>query len=751
MRLQTPHAAPPRKEHQLLSSPSSRRTDDGSVDAIFAGVGAAAYYYSTEPLGWRKFRSLLLVSITLSSIFIIDGQGGGGLFVDALDSPTAPYRGVGASPNSDESTTMTKRDNDNRSEMIGDNDRAETKIIQTILHKSEEEDSNNIRNNDNTFVGENEDSSTYEPKSQKQFSSSSNNHRQQRQKQRLMQRQKQQEQQPATTREQNNREQQQQQKQHSSQAEHDAYMHWCEKVLGIQSVVEIKEFEYLDHLQIHWYESDGTEEYGSEKEFDWLKQYLKTTSVGDKQFDDYGEDSNVVELPTKPVRGIAAKHDIQVGDIVISIPLYSLLSVPTTIDHDPVLSRILGPDARHKLGWTNTAEYEIALLVIAVLYHRELGKDSPLSHYIDILLGTPTDSFPFLWSDEELREKTGGDIGEGVRTLARGIRQDLYELYDGVIGTLVKKRPEAFAPPDGYDGNQSGEGGGKEWIYSYENFQWAFALVISRHHYLPIQDFDDEDERARPLEISAVKNTDFQSQMQETLSTVSEVFPPANQPTDSWVDLAKNEERVVEEDDLVALATDDDVTLQSLNPMRHSFLAPLADLINFGPPCLIGSYNAEEHVFELIATCPFTKGQEVTFYYSSDCSDVIIANFGFLHPLVPQCAAPEDWEKKSDEWKEKTKMREKELWEVYRKVDLLKDELAILESQLVTCECEDGEKKKQHQHQQLYSMPTASSSIESNHKLRKDGQHHSLRQDIGVRGRMNEQAQITEEMMEELG
>lgn len=87
-------------------------------------------------------------------------------------------------------------------------------------------------------------------------------------------------------------------------------------------------------------------------------------------------------------------------------------------------------------------------------------------------------------------------------------------------------------------------------------------------------------------------------------------------------------------------------------------------------------------------------------------------------------------------------MRERELWETYRKMELLKDELAEMQSQLVSCDCEDGEKKP------VYSMPTATSSAhEANHKLRKDSQRH----DIGVRGRLHEQRDITDEMMEELG
>ena len=102
-------------------------------------------------------------------------------------------------------------------------------------------------------------------------------------------------------------------------------------------------------------------------------------------------------------------------------------------------------------------------------------------------------------------------------------------------------------------------------------------------------------------------------------------------------------------------------------------------------------------------------------------------------------------------------MQEKELWEVYKENDMLKEELTVLESQLSSCECgEDGEKaKKMKKEEVTYSMPTAnsgSSEATTHQKLRKDGQqHHSLRQDIGVRGHLADQEKLTEQMMEELG
>jgi len=546
----------------------------------------------------------LCIAIALLAIILIN-SGDISLLVQAVEPPSVPSTlEIGVSTpvkNSNENhiaSTDNDISNDNNEEkdiVVGDQ-RVEEKIIETIQSSDEkvfvEGDKIDVQDDTDNYVntllpepkakdGDNIDNlNIHDSKAQKDGG----------RRQRRMQRQNRDKEQKHRTDVIDSVDEVQQPLQAKSiQADYDAYMSWCAKVLGIKSVVEIQEFEYIDHLQIYWDENDIDDRLDK---FDWLEEYTTATQTND-------EIGNNEELPTKLVRGLAAKHDIQVGDVVISIPLFSLLSIPTTIDHDPVLSRILGPEARIQYGFTDASEYELPLLVLAVLYHRSLGDDSPISHYIDILLETSTDSFPFLWSDKELREMTD-DRGE-VKKLARGIRQDLHVLYNDVMGTLVRENKEWFGPPDGYSPHQS-EVNAVDWIYSYENFQWAFALVISRHHYLPISAFDDEDSIKSIKRPPTPKLADYPSIMHETLSSANEVVPPANQPTDSWVDEAHNEERVVEDD--IIVPTDDDLTSQSSSsPVKHSFLAPLADLINFGPPCLIGSYNEEEVSAMFVCVC----------------------------------------------------------------------------------------------------------------------------------------------------
>jgi len=536
---------------------------------------------------------VLCIAIALLAIILLY-CGDISLLVQAVEPPSVPStleNGVStpvknSNENNIASTDNIPNDNNEEKDKVVGDQRVEEKIIETIQSSDEnvfvEGDKIDVQDDTDNYVN----TLLPEPKAKGDNINNLNIHDSKAQKdgggrrQRRMQRQNRDKEQKHRTDDIDSSEVQQPHHKKSIQADYDAYMSWCEKVLGIKSVVEIQEFEYIDHLQIYW-DDNGIDD--RLDKFDWLEEYTATETLD--------EIDNSEELPTKLVRGLAAKHDIQLGDVVISIPLFSLLSIPTTIDHDPVLSRILGPEARIQYGFTEASEYELPLLVLAVLYHRSLGDDSPISHYIDILLETSTDSFPFLWSDKELREMT--DDRDEVKNLARGIRQDLHVLYNDVMGTLVRENKEWFGPPVGYNPQQYGANA-IDWVYSYENFQWAFALVISRHHYLPISAFDDEESAKSIKRPPTPKLADYPSIMHETLSSANEVVPPANQPTDSWVDEAHNEERVVEDD--IIVSTDDDLTSQSSSssPIKHSFLAPLADLINFGPPCLIGSYNEEE-------------------------------------------------------------------------------------------------------------------------------------------------------------
>jgi hypothetical protein len=479
-----------RKRRRSEDSASNVQDEDGADandDSIICSSVTASSFKSPGPIS--RFHPLSMISIALSSmLFALDST----MAVEPPNAPSAP-RDRGLTPN------WGSRSEANHRGDVTD-ERPGRKNVQPIRSSG---DGPTPRETERmTHRGDDDNSSPpHEPKANKL-------------KQHMLKVRAVGQQQSTTPLEQNAADFQ------SSRAEYDAYMHWCEKVLGIQSVVEIREFEYLDHLKLHWDEK-AREEFYDPRGFDWLRQYADSVE------DDGSRDAMP---PTKLVRGLAAKYDVQPGDIVISIPLYSLLSVPTTIDHDPVLSRILGPDARRTYGWADTSEYELQLLVLAVLYHRSLGDDSPMAYYVDVLLGTPTDSFPFLWSDRELNEKVRD---EGVKTMARSVRLHLYEMYDEIIGTLVKAKPEWFAPPGGHFSKQQTEGSESDWAYSYENFQWAFAMVISRHHYLPIHDFDDNDEDApKPTKQTLVKRAGSPSKkqiMHETLSSVSEVAPPANQ------------------------------------------------------------------------------------------------------------------------------------------------------------------------------------------------------------------------------
>lgn len=391
------------------------------------------------------------------------------------------------------------------------------------------------------------------------------------------------------------------------------FLIWCTQVLGIQTSLQVENFEYYDYMRMSQVEDDDI------------------------------CDNNVV-FPIISARGLAASRDIRVGDVVISIPFHALISVPTTIDHDPVLSGILGPPARAKYGWEDDASYfESTLLAIAILYHSRLGNVSPLHNYIQVLeTNTPLDSMPLLWDKARLKR----EMTRGVRKIVKGILQDTREMYDIVMEVLRENHPAVFLDN----------------AYSYERFQWAFAMVNSRHWYLPIPDLNSENQPK------------MKRKTEESEYGFNEQVLPASQPTEEWV----------REQEEIENMEQPDMTRHN----SHSFLAPMADLLNFGPPCTQGRYNTEKKTFEIVATCPFLAGQEVTFFYSDDCEDVIIANYGFTHPMVPKCPSADEWRERSELWQRRAEALELELEKSFQELGQMDVELEVLHSLLRKCDCD---------------------------------------------------------------
>jgi hypothetical protein len=400
---------------------------------------------------------------------------------------------------------------------------------------------------------------------------------------------------------------------------HKDFMEWC-KSAGIRTNLTVQFFEYHD--------------------FQLAQAHRKLGTLDDDDFSFHSENS----FPVLQIRGLAAKRDIPKGEVVISIPVSSLITIATTIDADPVLRKIMGPNVRQKYEWED-AFFELALLSVALLYHRKLGKASPLHNYISILQTSPTDKIPFLWTKSRLRQ----EAPEGIRRYARGIYKDIQDVYSTVFSNLKGDYPELFETE----------------TYSLENFLWAFAMVNSRHWHLPIPDSPPKMVREEP-------------ENHAPLQGIGDQLPPASLPTEEWI-LDRGD-------------TSDINILQA-----HSFLAPVADLLNFGPPCTRGSYNAKTQSFELVATCPFFKGQEVTYWYSDDCEDIMIANYGFTHPMVPACPTIDDLRYEMDLWKSRSSNFEAEVVSLLDEMETLEKEIARLQYVVSSCNCNEayqGEHRK---------------------------------------------------------
>jgi SET domain len=433
--------------------------------------------------------------------------------------------------------------------------------------------------------------------------------------------------------------------------EEQEFLSWCRLALGIETSLEIHTFQYYDYMKAlpdqDWEQDDAT------SDDDWKGKQATTT------------------LPMIAVRGLAATRDISVGEVVIRIPLQALFSVTTTIDKDPVLGPVIGLESRQRRGWdldapplsddANPADeegipptlIEIPLLAVALLHHKRLGSASSLAPYIRVLNRTPVDTIPFLWDKTKLRT-----LSEGIRTVARGVKRDMKAMYERVVKVLIAEHPQVF----------------DNGAFKYENFEWAFAIVNSRHWQLPVQDMQGTPVAAQAAQRRMLAQHRARSPDEDVLGQL----PPADMPTEAWVDATQQGHQSASPNALSAGAIP-----------KHSFLAPLADLLNFGPPCTTGSYNRDAHTFEIVASCEFRKGQEVTFWYSDECDHVMVGLYGFMHPMIPPCPSAEEYKRASGEWRRRAEELDAQLAESNQDLYRLDREASHLAKLLRDCDCQN--------------------------------------------------------------
>lgn len=377
------------------------------------------------------------------------------------------------------------------------------------------------------------------------------------------------------------------------------------------------------------------------------------------------------------IRGLAASRDIRKGEIVVSIPFRAMISIDS-IEKDPVLSNILNRKNRKTYGWYD----EMQLLVVFLLYHRSLGPSSPIYPYILILKSAPTDQMPFTWTREHLQ--TIYPIpSNGVRMATELIYDDVLSMYEEIIPILARLYPDVFAEPVprqqrtlastsattnlGNTTNDLYSHSTTEWAYSFRNFLWAFAMVNSRHWRVPCDDLDQLAIRTS----DEVETEDRLIGKTESRSTTSE-----------------SSSTTITQDVKDSDAND----IKGMKSGReHTFMLPFADLLNFGEPCTRGEYNGDKSAFEITATCDIEKGKEVTLWYTDECSDLVLANFGFNHPIVHKCRSIE-------EWKSHSAQLETKLMESQEHVKYLNRVINELEEQLKQCQDLVGLNVPSHRH-----------------------------------------------------
>jgi hypothetical protein len=395
------------------------------------------------------------------------------------------------------------------------------------------------------------------------------------------------------------------------------------------------------------------------------------------------------------IRGLAASRDINKGEIVVSIPFRAMISLDS-IEKDPVLSNILSRKNRETYGWYD----EMQLLIVFLLYHRSLGPSSPIYPYILILKSAPTDQMPFMWTREHLH-KIYPNPSNGVRMATELIYDDVLSMHEEMIPVLARLYPDVFAEPvlrqhrtlatsatTDLDNTTTKDlsSDSTEWAYSYRSFLWAFAMVNSRHWRVPCDDLDR----------LAIRNSEEVDTENRLHGQSESKFPSSEEEASAAITQDFNDK--------------DTNDVKDIGSGRvHTFLLPFADLLNFGEPCTKGEYNSDKGAFEITATCDIEKGREVTLWYTDECSDLVLANFGFNHPILHKCRSIEEWKRHSAQL-------ETQLTETQEYVIYLKRVISDLEAQLKPCQDLVGLNGPPHRqgHKRIHLHRTDASFLDKN-------------------------------------
>ena len=404
--------------------------------------------------------------------------------------------------------------------------------------------------------------------------------------------------------------------------------------MGIHSILEIAEFEYAPSPPLPDDDLESDLQYNSRRAGSSIKgtTYSPTPSPSSLSH------QNIT------VRGLAASRDISHGEVLLEIPMQALFSIHVVIDQDPVLRPILSD---------YESDQQVAVLAVALLHHVRLGDDSPLAPYIRMLTSADRAALPSLWTATELRTQTT----VAVRTITKRLRQEMRDAY----ATTVVPRMQLY--PNVLD----------ETAFGYDKFQWAYAIVNSRHWQLPIgNDADDGESTTAKNASSNKEDTKHHGSFWEEHGVV----PPADTPTEAWVRTAHDDDESIDVDD----EPQPTKTTTKSSRADRSFLAPVADLLNLGPACTRIQYDDQQ--FQVVATCDFVKGQEVTFWYGDACADVVMAVYGVNSPSSRPC-------KTATEWKQQAEELERLLGAAYLELELLETELDTAEERLEEC-CNEG-------------------------------------------------------------